>query len=968
MLSKLIFLMFSLTLLGATQPTYENVTKLYVATFNRAPDTVGLNYWINDSFNGNPTLSQIAQSFFDQKETQTLYPAGTSNRDFVRSVYLNLFNREPDSVGWNYWEQELNQQKYSKNRFIETVINGATDDANGMDKTILENKKEAGLYFALYGNEDKNLASSIMQTITSDANTVTQVRDTLYADSGTSANDVCILDIIYDDKSTVTLCYEGVSKYSCELSSGSDNESDWYGFPLKGECLALGYPQSSQTLDNSNHVFYGMTGLFTRSIEAGDKESTHISEDNLVAQSEGAKISFSPNDIEGDKTVTIQKTSPKKLSPDEEIDDDYQILSYDFILDGKTDFIDLIEITLPYDESFIKTAGDESGSVMAKYYNPSSGKYEPVDYEVDTINNEVKILTDHLSEYAIFVLANGERHGAFKVINNNSRQAYITATDAYYKFVDSSNATDIINAAIANNMNGDIQSYEAGFSAANEWLGLLAAGNGLSSAPFSSSFLTTLGNSFNHLGFGASVLQAAVDFGNGDNTALFSNLSKNIVYNLVNYAGTSALQLSFVGVFAIDYSLNKFGTEALSELEKKWKKIYDYCYNEDLKKTNTQWYKTFKDLQERSENPSRLSDMMYTTVYNNVYSGWKDYTQMSGCAADIGMSYNALGTLTNDIKESISREKFYELIESLQGPVFDQLRKKTVYKLRAEHKKQLEIIRNNLNKVINVQIQETVNSGEIAGYAGYRFRFAPLNAKANKAEWTGTLNSTGGFTGAWRVLGYMQAGSPDRLELFKPTDNPDTATPVKTIEFTTTPPNLLINFESGTDTRKTFSGSRESTYAVKYSDLIVNTNLQWNFKSTTDIKLNDPIIYLDDEPINVDDDGSISLWFSTKWTSNLEPSGTFSIDMGGEISGSVDDGCTIGKPYYRLNNSGSSGMFSGHDPEFNFQLDGSTVVGNYKFTSGGNTVFFSYNLRIPITCDGDTEIYHGPDIYMRIEN
>jgi len=792
MIRKLIVLMFFLTLLGATQPTYENVTKLYVATFNRAPDTIGLNYWINDSFSGHPTLSQIAQSFFDAPETKALYPIGTTNRNFVRSVYANLFNREPDTLGWNYWEKELNEQKYSKNRFIETVINGATDSAAGMDSTILENKKEVGLYFALYGNNDKTLASSIMQSITSNANTVTQVKDTFYADSGTSAYDACIIDIMYFDKSTTTFCYEGVSKYSCEQSSGSDYESDWYSFPYKGDCIDLGYPAASQTLDNSNHVFYGMTGLFTPGAEPGDKTGTSISEDNLEAQSEGVKISFSPNDIEGAKTLTIQKTNAKQLPPDEEIDDDYQIFSYDFVLDGKTDFIDLVEITIPYDQSFIKTAGDESGSIMAKYYNPSSGKYEPVDYEVDTVNNEVKILTDHLSEYAIFVLANGERHGAFKIINNNSRKAYITATDAYYKFVNSSGAANIINGAIANDMTGDIQAYEAGFSAANEWLGLLAAGNGLSTAPFSSSFLTTLGNAFNHFGFGASALQAAVDFGNGNNVALFSNLSKNIVYNLVNYAGSSALQLSFVGVFAIDYALNKFGTEALSTLELKWKRVYEECYNDGLKKTNRQWYTVFQNLKEESVNPSRLSSVMYTTVYNNIYSGWKSEEKMALCAGVAGIGYNGLGSLTNNIVESITRVKFYELIAGLQ-PVFDQQRKKTIYELRAEHKKQLEIIKDSLNQAINVQIQETVAAGETSKYAGYRFRFAPLNTNAKKSEWTQTLNANGGFTGAWRVLGYMQAGSPNRLELFKPTDNPDTATPVKTIEFTTTPPNLTID-------------------------------------------------------------------------------------------------------------------------------------------------------------------------------
>ncbi len=84
--------------------TLSEVTKLYVATFNRAPDAEGINYWANSGM----SIENIAQSFFDQSETQALYPSGTANSSFVNSVYDNLFNRTPDTAGFNYWVQELN--------------------------------------------------------------------------------------------------------------------------------------------------------------------------------------------------------------------------------------------------------------------------------------------------------------------------------------------------------------------------------------------------------------------------------------------------------------------------------------------------------------------------------------------------------------------------------------------------------------------------------------------------------------------------------------------------------------------------------------------------------------------------------------------------------------------------------------------------------------------------------------------
>jgi uncharacterized protein (TIGR02145 family) len=150
-------------------PTEEEVAKLYVATFNRAPDSAGLNYWVNDS---GLTLSKIAQSFFDQPETKELYPDGTANRDFIASVYQNLFNREPDTAGANYWENELDIGSFSKNSFILAVINGAKDNDDGNDATILDNKMTVGLSFSEAGLSNVDDAKSIMVNVTANTDSI----------------------------------------------------------------------------------------------------------------------------------------------------------------------------------------------------------------------------------------------------------------------------------------------------------------------------------------------------------------------------------------------------------------------------------------------------------------------------------------------------------------------------------------------------------------------------------------------------------------------------------------------------------------------------------------------------------------------------------------------------------------------------------------------------------------------------
>ena len=174
----ILVLIFIFTAIIASEdvPTESEVCKLYVATFNRAPDSAGLNYWVNNS---GLKLSQIAQSFFDQTETQLLYPSSTTNREFVQSVYLNLFNREPDTGGWDYWENELNLDRFTKNRFIEAVINGALNTETSLDLDILNNKLEVGLYFSNRGLEDEVIAKSVLTNITSDVATITSAQSTI---------------------------------------------------------------------------------------------------------------------------------------------------------------------------------------------------------------------------------------------------------------------------------------------------------------------------------------------------------------------------------------------------------------------------------------------------------------------------------------------------------------------------------------------------------------------------------------------------------------------------------------------------------------------------------------------------------------------------------------------------------------------------------------------------------------------
>ncbi len=161
-------------------PSKDEVAKLYVATFNRAPDAGGLNYWVYDS---RLEIEKIAQSFFDQPETQSLYSEDSSNTNFVEAVYHNLFNRSSDQAGLIYWVSELDSGRIARSVFILAVINGAQNtETFGNDRTILTHKMRVGLAYANAGLNDVTDAKEIMSSITDNEETVINALDSYNID------------------------------------------------------------------------------------------------------------------------------------------------------------------------------------------------------------------------------------------------------------------------------------------------------------------------------------------------------------------------------------------------------------------------------------------------------------------------------------------------------------------------------------------------------------------------------------------------------------------------------------------------------------------------------------------------------------------------------------------------------------------------------------------------------------------
>jgi hypothetical protein len=76
--------------------------RLYKAAFDRTPDLGGLGFWITALDNG-ASITTAANGFVDSQEFVSKYGANTSDADFIRLLYENVLDRQPDEGGYAFW-------------------------------------------------------------------------------------------------------------------------------------------------------------------------------------------------------------------------------------------------------------------------------------------------------------------------------------------------------------------------------------------------------------------------------------------------------------------------------------------------------------------------------------------------------------------------------------------------------------------------------------------------------------------------------------------------------------------------------------------------------------------------------------------------------------------------------------------------------------------------------------------------
>lgn len=520
-----------------------------------------------------------------------------------------------------------------------------------------------------------------------------------------------------------------------------------------------------------------------------------------VSTDGGVTVEFGPyNAMDG------EKVSVKELSADSDSIEGGTRTAYDISAGERTEFDGLLTITLPYVESETDPS-DEEGSVLAEYYNPETGEWELVVYTVNTADNTVTITTDHLSEYCTVTLRDAGSPYALLSKFSSKRLDDETAMAILREYEQTGQHGEVgdsllrefygqlLNIPSLGDAEAGLLHDVLGWTADVFELAEQGVGNKQMASVWEKSGYMLLGLSA--LSLGDTMIDAYKGNESAETVAAEAyKLSYNVGVAVLDYkkVTTGMVQLSMLGVIALDYSLNKFMVAADQTYKDALFNVV-IAYNEEIHPwTEAEWYARIMGLYKtRGDDPEKFNAALRGIMENYSSRYFYDNPEEQLVATnEAGLHAYTTGLLpeTDAAREYCIEQYMARLGEMLQ-PVLSDVAQRVRYDSLKAYGKNAAELRQALNAPLEFEIIEEIPDGEKSKYAGCTVDIRRPDAQIDK-NWATVLDKDGRATIDATILGYMQAGIPTQLRLWNKGDDPYEDAPILTQEFKVTEKRTVI--------------------------------------------------------------------------------------------------------------------------------------------------------------------------------
>ncbi|GAA0091497.1 hypothetical protein UT300009_15250 [Paraclostridium bifermentans] len=111
------------------------INQFYKGIYGREGDNSGLEFWSSQVIEGKQSIADILLIFTNSDECKN---KNYNNEEYVKSIYIALFDRNPDKDGFNYWINMLNGG--NSRRFLLAVNMNSDEFQKKLDNIGIKNK------------------------------------------------------------------------------------------------------------------------------------------------------------------------------------------------------------------------------------------------------------------------------------------------------------------------------------------------------------------------------------------------------------------------------------------------------------------------------------------------------------------------------------------------------------------------------------------------------------------------------------------------------------------------------------------------------------------------------------------------------------------------------------------------------------------------------------------------------------
>ena len=480
-------------------------------------------------------------------------------------------------------------------------------------------------------------------------------------------------------------------------------------------------------------------------------DSTHA----IVKAAENLTVVIPAGLFDGDEQLEIKKLQPVALPNGKNAS-----MVLDITLGTMHELDDLIEIQ--YDVP----SGFDPNKHFAQCFSPKGEEWKQVLCYYDPGIRKIRAYTNHLSMFAFTFQTIKLAHDPLMVVADESYKLWGRLT--------SSSQVQILEGynpeRIMEQQNDDY--LAACWGSALELYGLEAAGLSFAENVLDMSQLSDFNNMVGNLGYGLALVNSVMDAQKGNKEKAVLETLKN-TYNFASgkIINTRALNIAFIGVFAIDYALTTFANEAIAGRTRLYRAVFDnFNYYQRTKGgKNLRWWK--KEIYWRMEDAkdaSKFEEVVEQVIQEYIQDFWDSSFDRAIIQAELqkhGWTFDA--GINPKMKEDLDKEFRVYILQYIQ-PVIERLHQNYLYRAREEMQENAS----KLAKLLNTQYKikctlELEDEEDAKNYKGFKVAFNVAQKEIEKM-WEGYLNEDAQMDFPCTYAGFIDAGMPAKATLFIP--------------------------------------------------------------------------------------------------------------------------------------------------------------------------------------------------------